>query len=179
MRVLKKIFAYKLIFLGLYFGMRVSAIASEQPVFEAFILHPADPNRFWLVSTADPNSSAVADLVNAERYLLKVQVDEFFSHNSTLAKLGDSDAQLYLGLMYQNSEAIPKEYYLPRDDYQAFMWLKKSANQGNSYAQGIVGSMYYEGKGVIRDISKAAEWYTKSCNNGNKNSCYRYQELNE
>ncbi|WP_394123649.1 tetratricopeptide repeat protein [Psychrobacter nivimaris] len=179
MQSIKKFFAYKLIFLGLSFGMTVSAIASEQPIFEAFILDPANSNKFWLVSTADPNTKAVADLVDAERYLLKVKIDEFFSENEKLAKRGDSDAQLSLGLMYQNSDSIPKEYYLPKDYYQAFMWFEKSAKQGNSYSQGKLGLMYYEGKGVLQDTIQATEWYSKSCDSGNENSCYRYKKLNE
>lgn len=179
MQSLKKIVANGLRVLGMLSGLMASAMASEQPIFEAFILDPANSNKFWLVSKADPDTNAVADLVDAERYLLKIKTDEFFSENEKLAKRGDSDAQLSLGLMYENSDAIPKDYYLFKDYYQAFMWFEKSANQGNSYAQGKLGLMYYEGKGVLQSTIQATKWYSKSCSSGNKNSCYHYQELNK
>ena len=49
-------------------------------------------------------------------------------------------------------------------------FMQKS--QGDAYAQNNIGAMYYLGHGERQDYAKAAEWFEKACDNGNKKSCY-------
>ena len=44
------------------------------------------------------------------------------------------------------------------------------AEQGNADAQNILGSMYSEGQGVIKDYKEAAKWYRLAAGQGNANS---------
>jgi TPR repeat protein len=49
---------------------------------------------------------------------------------------------------------------------QAFPVCRKAAEQGNAQAQFILGRMYYFGKGVQQDYSKAVKWYRKAAEQG-------------
>ncbi len=48
----------------------------------------------------------------------------------------------------------------------AFPLLCKAANAGDCVSQGMLGTMYYEGKGVDVDFEKAREWWQKSVEGG-------------
>ena len=74
-----------------------------------------------------------------------------------LAHDGDADSQ----------SDLAHEYYKQGDYAEAFEWATKAANQGHADAQGILGLMYDEGKGVRKDRHKAFEWTTKAANQGN------------
>ena len=50
---------------------------------------------------------------------------------------------------------------------EAVYWYRRSAEQGNSYAQNNLGNMYYNGCGVTQDYKKAVYWYRKSAEQGN------------
>ena len=58
------------------------------------------------------------------------------------AEEGDADAQYYLGWCYENWQGVAK------NDQQALMWYKKSAENGNREAQDILISRYNYGVGV-------------------------------
>ncbi len=45
--------------------------------------------------------------------------------------------------------------------------IKKSYKEGNSGVMRNIGSMYYEGKGVIKDYRKAMQCYKKASQIGN------------
>ncbi len=53
-----------------------------------------------------------------------------------LAKEGDREAQLYVGLMYGEGRGVPVDYN------QAVQWYRKSAEQGLSKSQYFLGWMY-------------------------------------
>ncbi len=56
--------------------------------------------------------------------------------------------------------------------------IKKSYKEGNSGVMRNIGSMYYEGKGVIKDYRKAMQCYKKASQIGNfiKNISDMYYE---
>ena len=56
------------------------------------------------------------------------------------AKLGDAESQLELGEIYLNDSEIPK------DEKQAFNWIKKAADQGFVAAKLKLATMYHQGK---------------------------------
>jgi len=52
-----------------------------------------------------------------------------FDETLKLAKEGDANAQFNLGIYYTKGTEVPENYEKP------FMWLMKSAKQGNAHAQ--------------------------------------------
>lgn len=100
---------------------------------------------------------------------------ETLSELQRRAESGDSDAQYDLAMRYwEGKEGAPK------DDSKAFYWAKKSAEQGDAYAQSWVGYFYENGYGTARDFGEAAYWYRRSADQGNRFSqnnlgeCYYY-----
>lgn len=78
-----------------------------------------------------------------------------------LADGGVPEAQKDLGVMYQLGHGVP------RDQAQAVVWLRKSAEQGNIEAQGNLGLNYlYDHPGVARDIDQALVWMRKAADQG-------------
>ena len=46
-------------------------------------------------------------------------------------------------------------------------WCEKAAAQGNVQAQTVLGLLYYQGKGVKQDYTKARAWWEKAAAQGN------------
>ena len=53
---------------------------------------------------------------------------------------------------------------------QAVKWYRKSAEQGDTWAQNNLGSMYAKGKGVAKDYKQAYMWYNIASTNGKENA---------
>jgi TPR repeat protein len=84
-----------------------------------------------------------------------------FTQTTFNAGLGDKDAQVALGAMYEDGKVIPQ-------DYQAAMdWYSKAAEQGDSEGQRRVGLLYALGLGVAQDITLAIDWCRRAANQGN------------
>jgi len=49
---------------------------------------------------------------------------------------------------------------------EAIKWWRRSAENGNSKAQVSLGAMYYDGKGVAKDMAQALKWHYISIENG-------------
>jgi TPR repeat protein len=49
---------------------------------------------------------------------------------------------------------------------QAVYWYQKAADQGYAEAQSILGVMYANGKGVLKDDKQAVYWYQKAADQG-------------
>ncbi|WP_455218432.1 tetratricopeptide repeat protein, partial [Kaarinaea lacus] len=47
------------------------------------------------------------------------------------------------------------------------------AEQGDVKAQYAVGEMYEKGKGAVRDVNKAFDWYMKAANQNDKKAAYK------
>jgi TPR repeat protein len=73
-----------------------------------------------------------------------------------MADAGNTRAQTYLGVLYDNGQGVPQ------DDAQAVAWYRKAADQGDPRAQTNLGAAYETGRGVVRDLGQAAEWYRKA-----------------
>ena len=73
-----------------------------------------------------------------------------------MADAGNTRAQTYLGVLYDNGQGVPQ------DDAQAVAWYRKAADQGDPRAQTNLGAAYETGRGVARDLGQAAEWYRKA-----------------
>ncbi|MBR5640063.1 MAG: sel1 repeat family protein [Muribaculaceae bacterium] len=89
------------------------------------------------------------------------------------AELGHCEAQLTVGYLYNCGD----EYYEFEQDYvEAAKLFTKAANQGNAYAQFMLGDYYNEGKGVKKNYKKAAQWYKKAADQGIGDALYQLAE---
>jgi len=78
----------------------------------------------------------------------------------SLALLGDTKAQLRLGLHYRDAIDGFEE-----DMVKASDWILLAAERGNEEAQRTLGVMYYEGKNVPRDYEHASRWLKMAAKN--------------
>lgn len=69
-----------------------------------------------------------------------------------LAQRGNSQAQTYLGLMYEYGRGVPQNYV------EAWHWYCLAAEQGHAYGQYLLGLVYDKGLGVERDYVQAHKW---------------------
>ncbi len=61
------------------------------------------------------------------------------------------------GLKYYSGQNNSQQNYT-----EAARWFRMAAEQGHTGAQTLLGTMYYEGKGVLKDRNEANKWYRKS-----------------
>lgn len=66
---------------------------------------------------------------------------------------GDPDAQFTLGKNYEAGRGGLKVDYA-----EAARWYRKSAEQGNFYAQASLGILYHSGKGLPQDNVQSEMW---------------------
>lgn len=80
---------------------------------------------------------------------------------SRAANAGNAEAQFNLALYRSQGR-----YGFAKDPDQAFVWAKRSADQGFAQAQRYVGACYEFGVGVPVNPSEAAVWYSKAAAQG-------------
>ena len=78
-----------------------------------------------------------------------------------LAEQGDANAQLNLGVMYDNGLGVTQDYK------EAVKWYSKAAEQGHASAQNTMGVAYDYGQGVIQNYIQAHAWYNLAASQGN------------
>lgn len=86
-------------------------------------------------------------------------------HNQ--AKIGDAQAQLLLGLMYDNGLGTKQDYE------QALHWYTEAAKRGHARAQFNVAEMLTLGQGTAQDKQQAMKWYSRAANNGFAEAQYK------
>lgn len=77
-----------------------------------------------------------------------------------LAKQGDPNAQLNIGLMYDTGRGLAV------DSSQAVYWYQQSAENGLAAAQYNLGLMYRDGQGVEQDVQLANSWLERAAQQG-------------
>jgi len=77
-----------------------------------------------------------------------------------LAKAGDANAQLLLGITYSRGEGVPLDWG------RAGTWFRLAAGQGNPVAQFFLAGMNLGGLGAPIDTAKARDWALRSANAG-------------
>lgn len=96
------------------------------------------------------------------------------SYFSKAADADYSDAQNYLGWMYQNGYGVKRNYV------EAVKWYRKAADQGNANAQYNLGFMYEKGYGLPQNYDEAVKWYSKAAELGDadaqNNMGYLYEK---
>jgi TPR repeat protein len=83
-----------------------------------------------------------------------------------LAKKGNAQARLRLGVIYYLGQGVPQNYLVSAE------WLQLAAKQGVAGAQNLLGTMYDLGLDVPQDYSIAAKWYRLSAEQGNSEGQY-------
>jgi TPR repeat protein len=73
------------------------------------------------------------------------------------ADAGDARAQLEFGIMWAT-----EGYWLWQDDERAIKWWLKSAEQGHTPAQLMMGTVYLGGIRTKQDLDKSDEWFDKA-----------------
>ena len=81
-----------------------------------------------------------------------------------LAEQGDSEAQFYLGVAYNNGRGVRK------NQQKAFWWWRVAAAQGHARSQSVLGAMYGLGQGVPKDYVLAYNWLNLSAAQGEKDA---------
>src|SRR5690606_25495324 len=97
----------------------------------------------WLLISACAlmiaSSSAYADVAQGHNAYQRKDYQEAFKQYRASAEQGDAEAQLYLAVMYRTGKGVQQS------DEDALLWLRKSAELGNPYAQSDLGRMYQRG----------------------------------
>jgi TPR repeat protein len=99
-----------------------------------------------------------------EDALVAAQRGDFATTASLLRPLvdaGDPAAQYNLGILYENGEGVPQDYF------EAVHLYGLAARQGHPDAQLNLGAMYGNGWGVGRDFSEAFSWFSVAAAQGN------------
>lgn len=115
---------------------------------------------------------------NTEATLQYKAIKKVEDHRATkkyeaLALQGDANAQFELGSMYEVGGLVTQNHN------KALEWYTKAAEQGYAKAQYRLGSMYFYGNGVHQNLSTAKNFFCQACDNGDKNSCEKYEDLRE
>ena len=80
------------------------------------------------------------------------------------ATAGDAEAQFTLGKNYEGGRSGLKKDYA-----EAARWYRRSADQGNVYAQASLGILYHSGKGLPHDDVQAETWFIISADHSPQN----------
>jgi TPR repeat protein len=105
-----------------------------------------------------PDPTNAAELFERSRRIMyqkggKPDTAEVFRCVQQAANLGHARAQAALGLFYERGE-------LARQDFAAAMeWYLKASTNKAPHAACRIGDMYFEGKGVSKDLDQAVKWY--------------------
>lgn len=82
------------------------------------------------------------------------------------AEKGNAQDQMYVAMWYlTGTEGYAK------DPAEAVKWLQKSADQGNSDAENVLGGLYVSGNGVGKDPAKAVDLFRKAAEQNNPHAC--------
>ena len=76
------------------------------------------------------------------------------------ANQGETEAQRYLGEMYDKGRGVPQNYS------KALYWYLRAAAQNDAHAQYRVGLKYANGHGVETDNKLAYAWFAMAFENG-------------
>ena len=131
------------------------------PLIEAKLQERGRQMPTVLASSAPPKSEAIlpsgtppADLENAS-----------FEQVRQLAEKGDPAAQNALALRYFQGD---QKAGIKLDEKESVRWFTSAAEHGNVAAQSKLGFLYWSGRGIPKDLTKAYMWTLIACGQGEK-----------
>ena len=83
-----------------------------------------------------------------------------FKQFEPLALQGNSNAQFYLAVMYNNGQGVNS------DTEKATAWLQRAAKSGHAESLYLLGKFYAAGRGVEQDIGTTRRLWTRAGNKG-------------
>lgn len=110
---------------------------------------------------SDYDDSGLQEIKAAHESGDTAKAEELYKSQEKVAKLGMPQAQYVVGACCENGWGTGK------NDKTAFVWYKKSAEQGNAWSQCNLGKCYHNGYGTAQDYGQAFSWYKKSAEQGN------------
>ena len=140
--------------------------------------HPGQSTGAWTATVPQTNCTVYPDLEAADALrigqyaLMFKRDDDALSCYIVAAKSGDATAQAAVGLLYyQGRGGVAQDYK------EAFLWLRKAADQGVYAAQRTVAEMYSAGQGTNRDPTSAAIYTARA--DEQKHDMERRQDFEE
>ncbi|MFO1391112.1 MAG: tetratricopeptide repeat protein [Agitococcus sp.] len=107
-------------------------------------------------SAIQGNDTGIRGLLKMEGQYYTTLLEDFMP----LAEAGDKNAQLIIA-----------NFFYQKSDYNAaIIWFRKSAEQGQTDAQFRLGLMLEGGKGTLKSVYEAADWFLKSAIQSEKNN---------
>lgn len=129
--------------------------------------------RKWLIVCAFALAAPIASAQNFESGMESFKKGDYakaLQVFNRLAKDGNADAQLKLGLMYHYGLGVKE------DDKVAYDWVRRSAEQANAEAQFQLGNMYVYGFGIPKTEQdpdlQGVQWYFKAALQGHAEAQY-------
>ncbi len=107
-----------------------------------------------------PHASVAQDYEEGKQAYLDEDYATALRILKPLAESGHSQAQVTLGLMYDNGNGVKA------DPAEAFRWYMMAAEQGFPIVQHQVAFKYLHGQGVERSYQEAAKWWELAANAG-------------
>ena len=102
---------------------------------------------------------SIDSLTNLELGVRSYEIEDYkdaWAKLTPLAEEGNTEAQLYLGFMYDDGLGVV------RDDAEAVKWYRSAAKAGHAEARYNLGWMYDYGEGVEQDYREAIKWYRRA-----------------
>jgi len=133
-----------------------------EPWIQAKIQSRGRRHQHTVLASAKPSSEAAFSTVVVPS-----------AHTTDLAQLreqanrGDAAAENALGLLYAAGDV---KQGIKRDESGAVRWFTKAAEHGSVPAQSKLGSLYWGGRGVVKDDSQAYFWTLLARANGDSAS---------
>jgi len=77
----------------------------------------------------------------------------------TAADAGNADAMFLMGLKYHGGQTKPyNPTQVPQDYVQASVWYRKASDFGHGTSMFYLGTFYWSGRGVAKDVVEAYKW---------------------
>src|ERR1700722_11717036 len=119
-----------------------------------------------LASSRPPVDAVVDPTPNSAMPNLSIDATNL-SQLQELARKGNAGAENALGLFYSAGD---EKQGIKRNETEAARWFAKAAEQGNVSAQSKLGSLFWSGRGVSKDDTRAYFWTVLARANGDEAS---------
>jgi len=157
----------------------------------------------WLVKAAELGDAKAQCRIGSE-YNQMSNYDAARKWFDKAAAQGNADAMNNLGALYYKGQGVEKnistaaEWYLKaamkgnshaqytygalldidmNQHEDAMKWYLKAAAQGDANAMNYLALLYFNGKGVERNVSTAAEWFLKAASKGDREAQCNYGNI--
>jgi GAF domain-containing protein/PilZ domain-containing protein/Sel1 repeat-containing protein len=104
-----------------------------------------------LASSQPPSSESTSPAVASAPAIETASFEQLLQ----MAEGGDPAAENAIGLRYFQGDSKSK---IVRDEKQAFRWFRRAADHGSLPAQAKLGTLYWGGRGVSKDLNQAYFW---------------------